>query len=250
MDQIRRVMTRRRQFTNHGQVKFLLLLVMIISASALSPPPSTTAPPFATPSSLSSRTVSSQFKAPGKRDQEEFVPSRRDPTAESFSPTPPLITSTPRWEPGFESSSPTARDDPPDTKATKTTNGGGKGESEDQLGSSSSHLIGTRRRSSPSSYSSYYPPADKAEDRSSGYGDDHGHGGGYGDDHGYGSYKVPTKPPGPFGPPKPNFKCERTTETLYVTKSKLTYDKKCFTVYKVKCQAGYDTGKAGIVAKN
>ena len=80
---------------------------------------------------------------------------------------------------------------------------------------------------------------------SSGYSDhgssyDGGHDKGHG---GYGGYKVQPKKPGPYGYPSPNFKCEKTSETLYVTETEMTYDKKCFNVYKTKCQDGYDEGK-------
>ena len=58
------------------------------------------------------------------------------------------------------------------------------------------------------------------------YGD---HGGSYGG--GYDSgYKVQPKKPGPYGYATPNFKCEKTSETLYVTKTEITYDKKCYNV--------------------
>ena len=63
---------------------------------------------------------------------------------------------------------------------------------------------------------------------SSGYGDD-GH-----DDHkpaSKGGY-TPERKPGPYGYPSPNFKCEYAKETLYVTKTDWTFDKKCFTVYR------------------
>ena len=87
-----------------------------------------------------------------------------------------------------------------------------------------------------------------------GYGGDHG---GYGsggdvyDDHkgglvGYGndnSKKIQPKHPGPYGPAKPNFKCEKSKETLFVTKVSFALDEKCFTVFKVECAEGYDTGK-------
>ena len=76
----------------------------------------------------------------------------------------------------------------------------------------------------------------EAEDR--GYG--HSGGGGY--DSGY---KVQPKKPGPYGYASPNFKCEKTSETLYVTKTEMTYDKKCYNVYKVQCTEGYDEGKVG-----
>ena len=79
----------------------------------------------------------------------------------------------------------------------------------------------------------------------------HGGGGGYEDDHKgglvqYGTssgHKVPPKPPGPFGPAKPNYKCEKTKETLFVTKVDFTSDVKCFTVFSVKCEESYSTGK-------
>ena len=77
------------------------------------------------------------------------------------------------------------------------------------------------------------------------YSDHSDYSGGY-DDH-VGSYdpgyKVQPKKPGPFGYPSPNFKCEKSSETLYVTKTEWTFDKKCFNVYKVKCTEGYDEGK-------
>lgn len=63
----------------------------------------------------------------------------------------------------------------------------------------------------------------------------------------YGSYdsghKIQPKKPGPFGYETPNFKCEKASETLYVTETEWTFDKKCYTVYKVQCSDGYDTGK-------
>ena len=61
---------------------------------------------------------------------------------------------------------------------------------------------------------------------SSGGGGDHGHGS-------YGGYKVQPRKPGPYGYPSPNFKCEKSSETLYVTETEMTYDKKCYNVYKV-----------------
>ena len=67
-------------------------------------------------------------------------------------------------------------------------------------------------------------------------------GGSYGGSYDSG-YKVKPKPPGPFGYPTPNFKCEKSSETLYVTKTEWTFDKKCFNVYKVQCTQGYDEGK-------
>ena len=83
---------------------------------------------------------------------------------------------------------------------------------------------------------------------SSGYGhDDHGsYGGGHGHG-GYGGYKVQPKKPGPYGYPSPNFKCEKSSETLYVTETEMTYDKKCYNIYKTKCQDGYDEGKVCFV---
>ena len=71
----------------------------------------------------------------------------------------------------------------------------------------------------------------------------HGHGG-------YGGYKVQPKKPGPYGYPSPNFKCEKSSETLYVTETEMTYDKKCYNVYKVKCQDGYDEGKVRTFIRN
>ena len=94
----------------------------------------------------------------------------------------------------------------------------------------------------------YYDYEDAASGRDSGYGHS-SLGTGYGghEDHGghgsYGGYKVQPKPPGPYGYPSPNFKCEKTSETLYVTETEMTYDKKCYNVYKTKCQDGYDEGK-------
>ena len=54
----------------------------------------------------------------------------------------------------------------------------------------------------------------------------HGHGS-------YGGYKVQPRKPGPYGYPSPNFKCEKSSQTLYVTETEMTYDKKCYNVYKV-----------------
>ena len=84
---------------------------------------------------------------------------------------------------------------------------------------------------------------------STGYGhDDHGsYGGGHGHG-GYGGYKVQPKKPGPYGYPSPNFKCEKSSETLYVTETEMTYDKKCYNIYKTKCQDGYDEGKVCVVS--
>ena len=96
----------------------------------------------------------------------------------------------------------------------------------------------------------YYEYEESASQRdyghsSSGYGDHQGSygGGGHGHGGGYGGYKVQPKPPGPYGYPSPNFKCEKTSETLYVTETEMTYEKKCFNVYKTQCQDGYDEGK-------
>ena len=83
---------------------------------------------------------------------------------------------------------------------------------------------------------------------------DYGHGsysGGGGHSHGsYGGYKVQPRKPGPYGYPSPNFKCEKSSETLYVTETEMTYDKKCYNVYKVKCQDGYDEGKVRTFIRN
>jgi len=81
---------------------------------------------------------------------------------------------------------------------------------------------------------------------SGGYSDHGGSSGGY-SDHGGGyhdsGYKVQPKKPGPYGYATPNFKCEKSSETLYVTETEWTFDKKCFNVYKVQCTEGYDEGK-------
>ena len=84
-------------------------------------------------------------------------------------------------------------------------------------------------------------------DYGGGYSDHNDYGRGYNDHVGsYDSgYKVQPKKPGPFGYPSPNFKCEKSSETLYVTKTELTFDKKCFNVYKVQYTEGYDEGKVG-----
>ena len=82
-----------------------------------------------------------------------------------------------------------------------------------------------------------------------------GGGGGYEDDHKGGlvqyglssGHKVRPKPPGPFGPAKPNYNCEKTKETLFVTKVEFTSDVKCFTVFSVKCEESYSTGKVSDV---
>ena len=81
---------------------------------------------------------------------------------------------------------------------------------------------------------------------SGGYGD---HGGSYGGGHNSG-HKVKPRKPGPYGYPTPNFKCEKSSETLYVTKTELTFDKKCFNVFKVKCTEGYDEGKVRYVGQH
>ena len=73
---------------------------------------------------------------------------------------------------------------------------------------------------------------------------DYGHSSEGYSEHGPG-YTVPTKKPGPYGYPTPNYKCEKSSETLYVTETEWTYDTKCFNVYKVKCTEGYDEGKVG-----
>ena len=54
---------------------------------------------------------------------------------------------------------------------------------------------------------------------------------------------VQTRKPGPYGYPSPNFKCEYAKETLYVTKTDWSFDKKCFTVYRTKCRQEYESGK-------
>jgi len=58
-----------------------------------------------------------------------------------------------------------------------------------------------------------------------------------------GGKKVQPKKPGPYGPATNNFKCEKSAETLYVTKSSFTADTKCFNVFKVECSQSYATGK-------
>ena len=75
------------------------------------------------------------------------------------------------------------------------------------------------------------------------------HGGSYGGGHNSG-HKVKPRKPGPYGYPTPNFKCEKSSETLYVTKTELTFDKKCFNIYKVKCTEGYDEGKVRYVGQH
>ena len=81
---------------------------------------------------------------------------------------------------------------------------------------------------------------EEAEERDYGHSSDHG--GSYGGSHDSG-YKVEPKKPGPYGYATSNFKCEKSSETLYVTETEMTYDKKCYNVYKVKCTEGYDEGK-------
>ena len=70
------------------------------------------------------------------------------------------------------------------------------------------------------------------------------HGASYGGGHDSG-YKVQPRKPGPYGYATPNFKCEKSSETLYVTETEWTFDKKCFNVYKVQCTEGYGEGKVG-----
>jgi len=70
--------------------------------------------------------------------------------------------------------------------------------------------------------------------------------GGYEKEHRSGydeGYLVERKKPGPYGPPTPNFECEKTSETLYVSEAQMTVEKKCYTVYKVQCTEGVDEGK-------
>ena len=100
----------------------------------------------------------------------------------------------------------------------------------------SQYDIANRRNSDDYDYE--YEADDRGYGHSSGGYSDHG--GGY--DSGY---KVQPKKPGPYGYASPNFKCEKSSETLYVTKTEMTYDKKCYNVYKVQCTEGYDEGKVG-----
>ena len=65
-----------------------------------------------------------------------------------------------------------------------------------------------------------------------------------------GGQKIHPKPPGPFGPASPNYKCEKTQETLFVTKVDFTADEKCFTVFSVDCYESYDTGKVKYFSRN
>ena len=71
-------------------------------------------------------------------------------------------------------------------------------------------------------------------------------GGSYSGGHGSG-HKVKPRKPGPYGKATPNFKCKKSSETLYVTKTEWTFDKKCFNVFKVKCTESYDEGKVRII---
>lgn len=91
----------------------------------------------------------------------------------------------------------------------------------------------------------YYEYDEAPESRGYGHSSSSGYSDGGGGGHASygGGYKVQPKPPGKYGYPSPNFKCEKTSETLYVTETEMTYDKKCFNVYKTKCQDGYDEGK-------
>ena len=93
----------------------------------------------------------------------------------------------------------------------------------------------------------YNGHSESYSDYGGGYSDHNDYGRGYNDHVGsYDSgYKVQPKKPGPFGYPSPNFKSEKSSETLYVTKTELIFDKKCFNVYKVQCTEGYDEGKVG-----
>ena len=80
-----------------------------------------------------------------------------------------------------------------------------------------------------------------------GYGSDHSGGGDHGkcydcDDHKDTGYK-PSRKPGPYGYPSPNFKCEYEKETLYVTKTEYKFNKKCFTVFSTSCRKEHATGK-------
>ena len=58
-----------------------------------------------------------------------------------------------------------------------------------------------------------------------------------------GGKKVSPKSPGPFGPASPNYKCEKSKESLFVTEIDFTVKTKCFTVFNVECKEGYTTGK-------
>ena len=57
--------------------------------------------------------------------------------------------------------------------------------------------------------------------------------------------KVLPKPPEPYGAPSPNFICEETEETLFVTKYEVFKEESCFTVFRVECSQAYDQGKVG-----
>ena len=86
---------------------------------------------------------------------------------------------------------------------------------------------------------------------SGGGGGGYGHSGGgdhgkcYDCDHhgGHDSGYKPSRKPGPYGYPSPNFKCEYEKETLYVTKTEYKFKKKCFTVFSTSCKKEHATGK-------
>ena len=73
--------------------------------------------------------------------------------------------------------------------------------------------------------------------------DSGGYGSHSGDDHKPKGGYLAQRKPGPYGYPTPNFKCEYAKETLYVTKTDWTFDKKCFTVFRTKCRQEYEHGK-------
>ena len=76
-----------------------------------------------------------------------------------------------------------------------------------------------------------------------GHSDEGDHGKCYGcDEHKDPGYK-PSKKPGPYGYPSPNFKCEYEKETLYVTKTEYKFTKKCFTVFSTSCRKEHAVGK-------
>lgn len=84
----------------------------------------------------------------------------------------------------------------------------------------------------------------------SGGGSDHSGGGYESRESGYGGEEehqspgyMPTKKPGSFGKGTNNFKCEYASETLYVTKTDMTFDKKCFNVFNTQCKQEYAEGK-------